>query len=75
MYNQLLGHLNDSNILADEQFWFRKNLTTEEASYENINEIVSALNNKLIEGWILCVLTKAFDYVNHDIVLFELNFY
>jgi len=33
MYNPLLGHLNDSNILAEKQFQFRKkNLKTKDAS-------------------------------------------
>ena len=34
MLNPLLGHLNDRNILAEEQTRFKGNLTTEEASYE-----------------------------------------
>ena len=33
------------NILAEEQFGFIKNLKTEKATYELINEILSALNN------------------------------
>ena len=45
---RLLGHLNDNNRLPEEKFGFRKNLTTEKATYESINEIVSALNRKLI---------------------------
>jgi len=44
----LLGHLNDKNRLPEEIFGFRKNLTTEKAIYELINEIVSALNGKFI---------------------------
>ena len=34
MYNRLLGYLHDSNILVEEQFGFRKDLTTEKATYE-----------------------------------------
>lgn len=45
---RLLGHLNDKNRLPVEKFGFKKNLTTEKATYELINEIVSALNGKLI---------------------------
>jgi hypothetical protein len=38
MYNRLLGHLNNNNLLVQEQFGFTKNLTTGNATYELINE-------------------------------------
>jgi hypothetical protein len=39
--------LNSNNILVKEQFGFRKDLTTEKATYELINDILSALNDRL----------------------------
>jgi len=45
------------------------------ASYNLINNILEALNTKFIVGGIFCDLTKAFDCVNHTILLSKLEFY
>jgi hypothetical protein len=75
MYNRLLEHLNNSNILLKERLGFRKNVTTEKAMCELTNEIICVLNDKLIVGRIFCDLAKAFDSINHYTLLFKLNFY
>jgi len=41
-------------------------LTTENATSKLMNEILNALNSKLIVGVIFCDLMKTFDCVNHD---------
>jgi uridine kinase len=48
-------HLNN-NILVEELFGFRKFQTTKRAAYELINDIASAVNDKLIVGGIFCDL-------------------
>jgi len=50
MYNRPVEHLCPNSILVDEQFRFRKNLTTKNATYNLINGILRALSEKLIVG-------------------------
>jgi len=52
MFNQLHEHLNKYKILANEQFGFRPDSTTNNAIYKLVNETLNALNSKLIVGGI-----------------------
>jgi hypothetical protein len=50
-------------------------LTTENAAHKLMNEIVGALKNKFTVGGIFCVLEKAFECVNQDILIPKLETY
>ena len=67
-------HLNDTNILVNEQFGFREKSSTETAMYALLNNVLSSLEKKYLVDGLFCDLHKAFDCVNQDILLAKIKF-
>jgi hypothetical protein len=70
-----LDHLLLNNILTNNQFGFKKNSSTSNAIYKFTNDILMALNNKRKCSGIFFNLEKAFDCVDHNILLTKIKYY
>jgi hypothetical protein len=74
-YNRLTEYLYNNNLLVENQFGFRNGLATDDAIFKLINEILNTLNNEMKTGSVCCDLGKAFDTVNHELLLDKLHYY
>ena len=66
---RLLNFLEINNILTPDQFGFRKSHSAVHPMVNMMNFVSSALNKKETAIAIFCDLRKAFDTVNHEILL------
>ena len=75
VFEQLLQYMEGSSLFYKAQYGFRPGHSTELASSRFVNELVQNMDNFETPTSILIDLSKAFDTLNHDIMLYKLKFY
>ena len=74
-YNRIINFINVNNILHVNQFGFRSNISTSTALANVLTSLISKINDKKCTIFTLLDLKKAFDLINHDLLLVKLQFY
>ena len=72
-HDQLGGYLKENSILTSTQFGFRANRSTEMALTNFTDDILKHMDNKQVTGVVYLDLKKAFDTVNHQVLMKKLK--
>ena len=75
IYNRLSSFLSSKNTLSENQFGFRKMHSTSHAINYSVNNILSEIENKNHVIGIFIDLSKAFDKIEHEKLLYKLEHY
>ena len=75
MYKRLMDYIERHNILYDKQYGFRKKRSTEMAIIELTTKLSEAIDEGKLTAGIFLDLSKAFDTVDHSIIISKLEHY
>ena len=75
IFHQLFDYMEQNNLLSFQQFGFRPGHSTELASMRLIDNLLKEMDKNNVPLNIYIDLSKAFDTLDHEILLSKLHFY
>ncbi|CAB4023601.1 Hypothetical predicted protein, partial [Paramuricea clavata] len=75
IHNQLASYFDENNLLCRSQSGFRKKHSTETAVTHFADQILMGMDKGLVTGAVFIDLAKAFDTIDHDVLIRKLKHY
>ena len=75
MYNQIYDYFLRAKLFYTSQYGFRKDHSTEFAILEVVDRVIKDMDNNKLPLNIYLDLSKAFDTLDHEILLYKLSYY
>ena len=75
IFDQLLDYFTNNNLLCLDQFGFRPGHSTELAALRLVDRLITQMDSCSVPTNIYIDLSKAFDILNHGILLQKLKYY
>ena len=75
IFHQLLNYMDTNKLFYNDQYGFRPRHSTELAAVRFVTDLIKDMDNYKIPTTVLIDLSKAFDTLNHDILLSKLAIY
>jgi len=75
VYNRIIAFIERNGIITDAQHGFRSKRSTETALQDFVNNVQTAIDNKMNPVGLFLDLSKAYDVLDHRLLLDKLNIY